>query len=163
MGEEDRFRRAVEFVLGHEGGYVSHPDDPGGETAYGLSKRQYPDLDMTSLTREQAIEIYRRDWWERYGYGRLPEPLAVKVFDLAVHVGPQAAHRMLQRALRTCGEALDVDGILGPKTLEAAGRVDVEACLRELRAEAALYYCGLIRRRPQLERFARGWMRRAVT
>src|SRR5690606_2973445 len=65
------FLHAVEVVLEHEGGYVHDPHDPGGETKFGISKRQYPDLDIANLTREQAIEIYRRDWWDKYGYGRL--------------------------------------------------------------------------------------------
>src|SRR5690606_26803467 len=87
---DERFRRAVEVVLAHEGSYVNDPADPGGETKFGISKRQYPDLDIASLTREQAVEIYRRDWWDKYGYGRLASPaIATKVFDLSVNVGPR--------------------------------------------------------------------------
>jgi len=39
---DERFLKAVEMVLAHEGGYVNDPNDPGGETKYGISKRSYP-------------------------------------------------------------------------------------------------------------------------
>src|SRR5690606_28008981 len=57
---DERFRRAVEVVLKHEGGYVNNPSDPGGETKYGISKRSYPELDIANLTQEDAIAIYYR-------------------------------------------------------------------------------------------------------
>ena len=66
---DERFLVAVEVVLTHEGGYTNNPADPGGETNYGISKRSYPQLDIKALTREQAVEIYRQDWWEKYRYG----------------------------------------------------------------------------------------------
>ena len=37
------FERAVARVLSDEGGYVDNPADPGGETNFGISKREYPD------------------------------------------------------------------------------------------------------------------------
>ena len=55
------FEEAMTFVLHYEGGYVNNPHDPGGETNYGISKRQYPDLDIQAITPSQALGIYRRD------------------------------------------------------------------------------------------------------
>ena len=46
--------------IGHEGGYINHPDDPGGETNFGISKKQFPKLDIKNLTRKDAKEIYKR-------------------------------------------------------------------------------------------------------
>jgi len=40
------FERAVTHVLLHEGGYSNDPNDPGGETQYGISKRAYPNEDI---------------------------------------------------------------------------------------------------------------------
>src|SRR5207244_1797640 len=97
------FERAVARVLGDEGGYADNPSDPGGETKFGISKREYPQLDIAALTRADAIAIYYRDWWQRYRYSELPGPIAAKVFDLAVNIGPAHAVRCLQRALRACG------------------------------------------------------------
>src|SRR5690606_6838431 len=112
---------------------------------------------------EQAIEIYRRDWWERYGYGRLREvEVAVKVFDLSVNVGPRQAHTMLQQALHAAGyRDVVIDGIIGPQTCAAANAAPPDVLLAALRAEAAAYYRRLIERNPTLKKYERGWMRRA--
>lgn len=161
--QDERFVRAVKIVLDHEGGYVNDPDDPGGETRWGISKRSYPDLDIASLTREQAAEIYYRDWWRRYGYSKFDVPeIATKVFDLAVNVGPTAAHKILQRALHACGQRhVVVDGILGPQTIGAANDVHPLMLLAALRAEAAAHYRTLVARNPRLNKYLNGWLNRA--
>lgn len=164
MTDNDRFRLAVDVVLRHEGGYVNDPADPGGETKFGISKRSYPDLDIASLTKAQAVEIYRRDWWEPYRYNEIKAlDTATKVFDLSVNMGPTAAHRCLQRALHACGQRhVVIDGLIGPQTLQAANSVKPKAMLlAALRAEAAAHYRALIERRPEMARFAKGWENRA--
>ena len=65
------FEKAVEFVLRMEGGYVNDPKDPGGETNFGIAKKSYPGVDIKNLTEEQAEEIYKRDYWEKYNIGEL--------------------------------------------------------------------------------------------
>lgn len=55
---DERFEHAVSFVLAHEGGYSDDPDDDGGETKFGISKRSYPHVDVDALTIEQAKVIY---------------------------------------------------------------------------------------------------------
>ncbi|NOU11403.1 MAG: hypothetical protein HOO98_15500 [Nitrospira sp.] len=58
------FTKAVEGVLQREGTFSDQLTDRGGKTNYGISQKQYPNLDLASLTRERAIEIYRRDYWQ---------------------------------------------------------------------------------------------------
>jgi lysozyme family protein len=94
------FLQAVARVLTDEGGFVCNPADPGGETNFGISKRSYPSLDIKSLTRDQAIEIYWNDFWQKSGFYRLKGDVAIKVFDLAVVMGAAQAVTCLQRALR---------------------------------------------------------------
>ena len=66
MTYPEDFERALKFVLKWEGNqYVNDPDDPGGETHYGISKRAHPDIDIQALTYEQAKEIYFREYWEK--------------------------------------------------------------------------------------------------
>ena len=50
---------AFDLLMLNEGGYVNNPNDPGGETKYGVSKKAYPDIDIENLTLEQAKKIYR--------------------------------------------------------------------------------------------------------
>ena len=54
---DEKFLKAVEMVLAHEGGYSCDPQDPGGETKFGISKKSYPNLDIEHLSRDEAIEI----------------------------------------------------------------------------------------------------------
>ncbi len=58
------FRVSIQKTLVNEGGCVNDPVDPGGETNMGISKRQYPNLDIKNLTQEQAIEIYKEGYWK---------------------------------------------------------------------------------------------------
>jgi len=153
-------------LLRNEGGYSKNPDDPGGETRFGISRREYPDLDIASLTREEAAKIYYRDWWMRYGYSDLPGQIGAKLFDLAVNIGPEHAARCLQRALRACGRALTEDGMLGPQTRKGAGAANQLALMAALRSEAAAYYRVLTAaergaRAEGDQRFLEGWLNRA--
>ena len=84
------FERALAFTLSWEGGYVNHPNDPGGETKYGISKRAYPDEDIKNLTLKRAGDLYRRDYWQDCA-DFLPEPLDMVVFDAAVNHGKRKA------------------------------------------------------------------------
>lgn len=81
------FPAAVDFVLKWEGGYTNDPNDPGGETHWGISKRSYPMLDIKNLSRNGAITIYRQDYWEPIGADALDPPMALCAFDAAVNCG----------------------------------------------------------------------------
>jgi lysozyme family protein len=91
------FPQAIKFVLSWEGGYSNDSKDPGGETNFGISKRTYPDLDIKNLTKEQAIEIYRRDYWGKAGCDYLQWPMDMIVFDTAVNLGVSAALKLAQK------------------------------------------------------------------
>lgn len=156
------FEQAIETVLAHEGGYVQHPGDPGGETNFGISKRRYPDLDIKTLTRDQAVDLYRRDFWDQQ-YAKLSQALATKLLDAIVNLGPQSAVRVLQQAINDEGFGpLQSDGIFGPSTLQAARLCPPEKLLRGFRARLAGHYTKLVMADPAREVFLLGWLRRAV-
>lgn len=94
----NNFDKAIEFVLKWEGGYVNHPDDPGGETKYGISKRAYPDLDVANLTLDDAKVIYKRDYWDKAECDGLETHLAMIVFDTAVNCGVNKAKEFFKKA-----------------------------------------------------------------
>ena len=110
-----KFDKCVAHILKAEGGYVNDPLDPGGETKYGISKRAYPEVDIASLTLDQAKAIYERDYWNPVQGDDVSWPLCLFVFDSAVNQGTHAAILMMQKALGT-----NDDGILGPETLKLA-------------------------------------------
>lgn len=147
------FDRAVAFVLSIEGGHVHDPQDPGGETKYGISQRAYPHLHIASLTEPQARAIYRRDYWERAGCASLPPPIAIALFDAAVNQGPARAIRLLQRSAR-----VPADGIIGPVTRAAIAAADPRDLLLDFLSHRLRAYA-MTR---NAARFMRGWARRVL-
>ncbi len=158
MTYPDDFEAAMVQLFEDEGGYEDDPDDPGGETKYGIDKRTYPDLDIRALTKDDAAAIYFRDWWTPYaGYG-LPAIVLVKCFNVAVNVGRGQANKFLQRAL-----SVVADGFVGPKTLAAIAAIMRPAdILNLIRMQQATFYEGLAHKDPTLRKFLRGWLRRAA-
>jgi lysozyme family protein len=133
---DSSFDRAWEIVKGFEGGYTKDPNDPGGETKYGISKRAYPDEDIVGLTEKRARQIFRRDYWDRVGCGDLPVPLDIIVADTAFNCG--------------IGKAL---------AFAATAGGDWRACL----LERIKHYVLLAERRPSMRAFLRGWLNRVVS
>ena len=96
INEDELFLMNVEHVLALEGGYVNHPNDPGGETRFGISKRSYPHLDIRALTRDEAMGIYYRDYWLKYGVQDIDSPALQSVyFDAVVNHGARKAQSFL--------------------------------------------------------------------
>ncbi|MBF0589029.1 MAG: glycoside hydrolase family 108 protein [Magnetococcales bacterium] len=153
----DRFQLCFDRLIGHEGGYVNDPDDPGGETKFGISKRSYPHVDIKNLTREDAAWIYRRDFWGGAKCDMLPAGVDYAVFDMAVNSGLRAAAKTLQKALN-----VPADGVIGPQTLGAAKQAGRLALIDRLMAGRALYFAEIGIRRTQSRKFLKGWMRRAM-
>lgn len=149
--------RAISFVLKMEGDYTLDPNDPGGETKYGISKKAYPSLDIKNLTVEQAEGIYRADYWNTCSCDELPTPWAIAVFDCAVNQGVHKAKRLLQIALE-----VDVDGIIGPKTIAAAYKAPLWR-LKKMLALRLEQYARLMAEKPNLLVFATNWFYRVLS
>jgi lysozyme family protein len=89
------FDKAVALVLKHEGGYTAGlPNDPGGETNFGISKRAYSNLDIKALTSTDAAAIYKRDYWTSQ-MEVSEQGLANCMLDCAVNQGPGALKSIL--------------------------------------------------------------------
>lgn len=117
------FDECLKLILHHEGGYVNHPKDPGGETNMGVTKRVYEkwcvenDLqqkDMKDLEFNDVAPIYKENYWDRVKADQLPAGLDLCVFDWAVNSGTGRAAKKLQGMIGTT-----VDGGIGPNTLKA--------------------------------------------
>ena len=146
------FDQSVRFVLEAERGYVFDPNDPGGETNFGISKRAYPHLDIKNLTVNQAIDIYKKDYWDRGRCELLPDNLQLIYFDACVNQGLSSAAIDLQRAI----EVRPQDGIVGPKTLRAAHSWPKGERLTLFAAERARRYAMSV----NFDRYGRGWLAR---
>lgn len=148
------FERAFDMVIGHEGGLVDNPADPGGLTKFGISQRAYPGEDIRNLTMARAQELYRHDYWNPIRGDQLPVPLAICLFDMAVNSGVSQAVRTLQKAID-----VPIDGVLGPGTLGKALSLPTEILVAYMQAERLMYLVSL----PTFTNFGRGWIRRVLS
>ena len=152
------FDRAVRIILDREGGHLTKAasesqGDPGGETKFGISKRAYPEIDIGSLTKEQAQDIYLRDYWSPIKGDLLPWPLCLFVFDSAVNQGTHAAIRMMQKALGTKD-----DGVIGPATITLATNSRSWHCAKFMAIRAKRYA-----ETNNYDKFGEGWLIRLFT
>ncbi len=155
----ENYNKCLELILHHEGGYVNHPKDPGGETNLGVTKRVYEEWggtkEMVDLTVEDVAPIYEKNYWGRVKGDDLPSGLDLCVFDFAVNAGPGRAAKYLQSMIGTT-----VDGGIGPNTLRAVGNyIESEgtaAAVQNYQAKRQEYYESL----STFETFGRGWTRR---
>lgn len=148
------FDEAFDKLIDHEGGYVNDPRDPGGETKFGISKRQYPNLDIKNLTRDDAKLIYRTDYWERAGCDQIDPAVAFNIFDAAVNSGIENSVRFMQRA---CGVA--DDGHVGPVTLNAVCSMPAVRVVARFNGERLDFLAKL----STFDHFGRGWTRRVAS
>jgi lysozyme family protein len=157
MSDSKAFIDALELTLRHEGGYVHHPADPGGETNFGITvgvaRRHGYQGPMRDLPIDTARAIYRLDYWLPIRGDELPPAIAAQVFDCAVNCGVGPAVRMLQRALGVAD-----DGDFGPVTLAASWKIVPQVFRARYAAERLGYYSRL----SGFATFGRGWVNRVA-
>ena len=187
------FARALPKVLRNEGvifdhrgrpipghtGWVDHPDDPGGETNFGITEdvavaNGYIDL-MKDMPYSFAVRVYRSRYWDKiHGDDIADQRLAEELFDTAVNIGVERTSRYLQRTLNVLNKKgklyddLRVDGIIGDRTLSvlfAALAISpwyLTVILRAVDALQAVWYIELSERDEDFETFTPGWLRTRV-
>lgn len=124
------FDDIIEIVLAKEGGFQNKYKDRGnwtsgvigvGElkgTKFGITAMTYPFLDIRNLTREQAVELYRKDWWEGHGLMAFPSQYRLLFFDMLINHGFRHVSRMFQDAINDYGGTLIEDGYFGKMSRE---------------------------------------------
>lgn len=150
------FNEALLFTLQNEGydAYTNDPNDKGGKTRWGISKRSHPNVDVENLTFTEAQLIYRREYWNPK-YNSLDRKLAIRLFDIGVNIGVNKAVKILQETLNKYFDAdLKVDGLFGLKTLRACNSVTQRSLYSTFIFELSLYYKSL---NPH---YLKGWLNR---
>ena len=142
-------------LMKHEGGYVNHPNDPGGETMWGVTKRVAQAHgyfgDMRKLPKATAQKIADKSYWQAIHGDELPRAVAWQVVDAAYNHGNRNAAKFLQRAI-----GVNDDGIIGPKTLAAVKAMGQNDIVFKFNAERLEFYTKL----GTWATFGRGWARR---
>jgi hypothetical protein len=159
----DRFPKALQIVLKHEGGYVNHPRDPGGRTNLGVTQRVWEawigrkatEQDMRALTPDVVAPLYRQKYWNKVRAAELAPGLDLHVFDFGVNAGPARAIRYLQMMV-----GANPDGLFGPATMRALSNyIDQYGTAKAITRYGELreqYYRSL----RTFATFGRGWLRR---
>ncbi|GJE78102.1 glycosyl hydrolase 108 family protein [Methylorubrum suomiense] len=144
-----RLEACLPFIFEGEGGYTANAKDPGNWTGgkvgkgtlkgtkYGISAGAYPTLNIKALTRPQAAEIYRRDYWDQAGCHSLSAGPDLPIFDVSVNSGPGRAVKFRQQTI---------------------GTPEPVARIKAISAKRRAFYQGL----STFKTFGKGWMARVA-
>lgn len=155
------FAEALQKVLHHEGGFVNHPEDPGGMTNLGVTKAVWEEWvghpvdekTMRGLTPVIVAPMYRAKYWDKIKGDDLPSGVDYCVFDAAVNSGAGRAAKWLQACV-----GVDPDGGIGPKTLAAVAAHDPKVLVEDY-AKRRLSFLMDLKHWPT---FGKGWSRRVA-
>ena len=180
MTDEEKFERSIAFSLKWEGGRNftvvngkpvikgAAKADAGGATAYGVTwstlktahkQGIVPHDDICKLTVEEAKLIYKKNYWDKYGWDELEWPVCLCCLDCCINHGGFAA--ILQRAEVDCGQKVTVDGKFGPKTFAALKACKPFELAEAIYRERVKYYHRIVTNKPNQKVFLKGWLRRA--
>lgn len=114
------FEKAFAKTVVAEGGYVNNPNDRGGETYMGITRKNYPKLKMwatidklknilskrdlnSKLSKDEDIqkevkEVYKKNYWTPLKLDLInSQRVANEFFDISVNCGTKAAIKSMQR------------------------------------------------------------------
>lgn len=174
--------KTLDELVGREGGYSNHPNDPGGETMWGITRAVALAFgyggEMRLLPQSKAREIYRELYWTQPKFDQVASisvPIAEELLDTGVNMGTGVAARYLQRALNVLNKQANdfpdivVDGLLGRMSFaalqaffKARGAAAERIMLRLLNGQQAVGYIERAEKNPKLEDFVAGWIENRV-
>ena len=147
------------MVLEHEGGYVNHPDDPGGRTNMGITQNTYEsylgrcvsEQEMKDMSKLDVAAIYKKMYWDKVKGDLLPKGIDFCVFDWSVNSGAARAIIALQNVV-----GAKPDGLIGPNTLKAINNANIQVVITQLTEAREDFY----KRLSTFDTFGKGWLRR---
>jgi len=151
------FKECLDLVLKSEGGWVNNPNDPGGETNLGVTKRVWeeyvghPVTTLKNLTPELVAPMYEQKYWRPCYAGVLPRGLDYLVFSMAVNAGPGRSVKLLQQSIGCLP-----DGVIGPKTRELISNSNIATFIAKFSETRREYYHSL----KTFPIFGKGWLSR---
>lgn len=156
---QGNFKECLDLVLKSEGGFVDHPQDPGGMTNLGITRKSLEewlghDVDekfMRKLTPEMAAPFYEQKYW-RPCYGEvLPRGLDFVVFSMGVNAGPGRSVKLLQQSIGCVP-----DGIIGLRTRGLISDSNIATLIAKFSETRREYYRAL----KTFPVFGKGWLAR---
>lgn len=148
------FDEAIKFILKEEGGYIDHPNDPGGETNFGISKRAFPKEEIKNLTLDRAKFLYFENYWKPAKCDIMPDNVVLMHFDTAVNMGVGMAIKLLQKTI-----GVVEDGVIGEVTKQKILRGVNLYWYALLRMQK---YMLIVKDKPSSSVFLQGWSNRVL-
>jgi len=159
------FSSIADKIFQHEGGLSNHRLDRGGRTNFGVTQKTYDaynkerkisgHIDVSKITKKQASEIYKNEYFDKVKGSQLPKDVALVVTDYAVHSGPSRSIKSLQKVL-----GVPQDGIIGQKTLNALKKTSPLEVASKVNEERRAYLKRIIKKDPTQKAFEKGWNNR---
>lgn len=177
------FDKAFNNTMGHEGGYSNDPDDAGGETYRGISRKYHPNwegwviIDDTKPNIDSAVldpyvrSFYKNFYWNPNRLDEFPQEVSDEIFDTGVNMGVKEAAKFFQRSLNylnrnsTLYPDLVDDGLIGGKTISAFSSLpkqDLVILLTMMNVLQGQHYMEYMTKSPTQEKYARGWFNRVM-
>ena len=175
----DKAIKLIDMILQHEGGFVNDPDDKGGFTYRGITRKNFPNwegwqivdtnlpLKNGQIIKNEELEQYVREFY----YDNFYHPMKIDEIDNmlisghllchGVNAGIKNSVKILQKSINEiCNENISVDGIIGKITLSYANSNEQEKIANEMIVKRKEYYTNLAKRNPSQQKFLKGWINR---
>ena len=169
------FNNFIPHLLVVEGGFQKMGSDTGNYnsrnelvgTNKGISAPVYENWinrvpsenDMRSITKDTAIQIYKKNYWDKgKGSQMNTQEVANVLIDHGVNAGMSRAGKLVQNVLNNSfGKNVAVDGAIGNQTILAMNSVEQVQLQSAIVTARINYYESL---RNQYPEFINGWLNR---
>ena len=163
--EKGDFGATMDLMLNLEGKKTDDPRDRGGRTNFGVTQGTYnrwrdskklPRQDVFKITKDEAMQLYKKNFWGIIGGDKLPQKTAMALMSFALTDGPEDSVRLVQRMLK-----IPATGYMGPATLEKINKLvkkygDEGFANKVLNRQIIRY-----KNDEQADIYGRGWVNRA--
>ena len=161
----ERFERIFDYLLKVEGGYSDDKNDKGGKTKFGIIEEEARDFGYKGNMQDLTIDFAKNIYLKKYYLGNkldkvVDDKVALSICDWAVNSGRNGTKNAQIAINQLTNANLDVDGIIGSKTLDALNAVDSGKFLEVYHNLQRLYYKGKVEADKTQEDFLAGWLNR---
>ncbi|WP_018499434.1 glycosyl hydrolase 108 family protein [Leptotrichia wadei] len=161
----NRFEKIFDYLIKVEGGYSNDKNDKGGKTKYGIVEEEARGFgykgNMQDLTMDFAKNIYLKKYYLGNKLDKVTnDKVALSICDWAVNSGKNGIKNAQVAINQLTNANLDVDGIIGNKTLEALNAADPEKFLEVYHNLQRIYYRSKVEGDKTQKEFLTGWLNR---
>lgn len=172
------YDEAYKIVARNEGGYADDPTDKGGQTIFGLTRRDWPNwsgwpvvdkvlaingkakgipmLNANQPLKDSVKNLFKANYWDAISAGSInDQQLANQAFDTAINMGVGRSAKFLQLA---CGVTVDLH--IGPATLAAVNAMNPSVVYGEFLRYRKAKYDDIIKADPRQVKFKASWYSR---